>query len=123
MSEKAEQGSAGALDAVKWVVVTALVVLAIWGNGYYAEISPLYRALAIVGLALVAGFVGLQTEQGKAFNQLRKDAAIELRKVVWPTRQETVQTTLIVLVFVVIVALILFLMDWILNGLVSWVIG
>ena len=123
MSEKAEQGSAGALDAVKWVVVTTLVVLAIWGNGYYAEISPLYRALAIVGLALVAGFVGLQTEQGKAFNQLRKDAAIELRKVVWPTRQETVQTTLIVLVFVVIVALILFLMDWVLNGLVSWVIG
>ena len=123
MSEKAEQGSAGALDAVKWVVVPALVVLAIWGNGYYAEISPLYRALAIVGLALVAGFVGLQTEQGKAFNQLRKDAAIELRKVVWPTRQETVQTTLIVLVFVVIVALILFLMDWVLNGLVSWVIG
>lgn len=123
MSEKAEQGSAGALDAVKWVVVTALVVVAIWGNGYYAEISPLYRALAIVALAIVAGFVGLQTEQGKAFNQLRKDAAIELRKVVWPTRQETVQTTLIVLVFVVIVALILFLMDWVLNGLVSWVIG
>ncbi len=123
MSEKAEQGSAGAMDAVKWVVVTALVVLAIWGNGYYAEISPLYRALAIVALAIVAGFVGLQTEQGKAFNQLRKDAAIELRKVVWPTRQETVQTTLIVLVFVVIVALILFLMDWVLNGLVSWVIG
>ena len=123
MSEKAEQGSAGALDAVKWVVVTALVVLAIWGNGYYAEISPLYRALAIIALALVAAFIGLQTEQGKAFNQLRKDAAIELRKVVWPTRQETVQTTLIVLVFVVIVALILFLMDWVLNGLVSWVIG
>ena len=123
MSEKAEQGSAGALDAVKWVVVTALVVLAIWGNGYYAEISPLYRALAILVLALVAAFVGLQTEQGRAFNQLRKDAAIELRKVVWPTRQETVQTTLIVLVFVVIVALILVLMDWVLNGLVSWVIG
>jgi len=123
MSEKAEQGSAGALDAVKWVVVTALVVLAIWGNGYYAEISPLYRALAILVLALVAAFVGLQTEQGRAFNQLRKDAAIELRKVVWPTRQETVQTTLIVLVFVVIVALILFLMDWVLSGLVSWVIG
>ena len=123
MSEKAEQGSAGALDAVKWVVVTALVVLAIWGNGYYAEISPLYRALAILVLALVAAFVGLQTEQGRAFNQLRKDAAIELRKVVWPTRHETVQTTLIVLVFVVIVALILVLMDWVLNGLVSWVIG
>ncbi|MFN3714942.1 MAG: preprotein translocase subunit SecE [Alcanivoracaceae bacterium] len=123
MSEKAEQGSAGGLDAIKWIVVTAIVVAAIWGNSYYADISPLYRALAVVALAVVAGFVALQTEQGRAFNQLRKDAAIEMRKVVWPTRQETVQTTLIVLVFVVIVALILFFMDWILNGLVSWVIG
>jgi preprotein translocase subunit SecE len=123
MSEKAEQASAGGLDAIKWIVVTAIVVAAIWGNGYYADVSPLYRALAVVALAVVAGFVALQTEQGRAFNQLRKDAAIELRKVVWPTRQETVQTTLIVLVFVVIVALILFFMDWILNGLVSWVIG
>jgi preprotein translocase subunit SecE len=123
MSEKAEQGSAGGLDAIKWIVVTAIVVAAIWGNSYYADVSPLYRALAVVALAVVAGFVALQTEQGRAFNQLRKDAAIEMRKVVWPTRQETVQTTLIVLVFVVIVALILFFMDWILNGLVSWVIG
>lgn len=123
MSERAEQGSAGGLDAVKWVIVAALVVLAIWGNGYYADVSPLYRALAVVALAVVAGFVVLQTEQGRAFNQLRKDAFVEMRKVVWPTRQETLQTTLIVLVFVVIVALILFFMDWILNGLVSWVIG
>ncbi|MDX5327392.1 MAG: preprotein translocase subunit SecE [Marinobacter sp.] len=123
MSERAEQGSAGTLDAVKWVVVTALVVAAIWGNSYYADVSPLYRAMAIVALAVVAAFVALQTDQGKAFNQLRKDAMVELRKVVWPTRQETLQTTLIVLVFVVIVALILFLMDWILSGLVSWVIG
>jgi preprotein translocase subunit SecE len=123
MSEKAEQNSAGGLDAVKWVVVSALVVVAIWGNSFYADVSPLYRALGIVALAIVAAFVGLQTEQGRAFNQLRKDAFVEMRKVVWPTRQETVQTTLIVLVFVVIVALILFLMDWVLKGLVSWVIG
>ncbi|PKM21540.1 MAG: preprotein translocase subunit SecE [Gammaproteobacteria bacterium HGW-Gammaproteobacteria-14] len=123
MSEKAEQNSAGALDTVKWIVATVLAALAIWGNSYYADISPLYRALAIVAVAVVAGFVALQTEQGRAFNQLRKDAMIELRKVVWPTRQETVQTTLIVLVFVVIVALILFMFDWVLKGLVSWVIG
>jgi preprotein translocase subunit SecE len=48
---------------------------------------------------------------------------VELRKVVWPTRQETLQTTMIVLVFVVIVALLLFVLDWILGGLMSWVIG
>ena len=85
--------------------------------------SPLYRALGVVAVALVAAFVALQTEQGKSFNQLRKDSMVELRKVVWPTRQETLQTTLIVLVFVVIVALLLFVLDWALNGLISTLIG
>ncbi|ERS12760.1 hypothetical protein Q668_17530 [Alcanivorax sp. PN-3] len=76
-----------------------------------------------MAVALVAAFVALQTEQGKSFNQLRKDSMVELRKVVWPTRQETLQTTLIVLVFVVIVALLLFVLDWALNGLISTLIG
>ena len=100
-----------------------LVGVAVWGNSYYAEVSPLYRALAVVAIGLVAAFVALQTEQGRAFNQLRKDAMVEVRKVVWPTRQETVQTTLIVLAFVLLVSLILFFFDWVLNGIVSRVIG
>ena len=124
MSEKIEaQGGSSPAQAIKWLVVAALVGLAVWGNGYYDHISPLYRALGVVALALVATFVALQTEQGRAFNQLRKDAMVEMRKVVWPTRQETVQTTLIVLAFVVLVAIILFFFDWILNGLISRVIG
>ncbi|UWN49308.1 Protein translocase subunit SecE [Alcanivorax sp. ALC70] len=77
--------------------------------------------MLVVGL--VAAFVALQTEQGKAFNQLRKDSMVELRKVVWPSRQETLQTTLIVLVFVLIVALLLFVLDWVLNGAISMLIG
>lgn len=76
-----------------------------------------------MGLAVVAAFFALQTAQGKAFNQLRKDSMVELRKVVWPTRQETLQTTLVVVLFVALVAVILFLIDWVLNGLVSWFIG
>ena len=124
MSEKAEaQSGTSALEAVKWLVVAVLVGVAVWGNSYYGEVSVLYRALGVVAIALVAAFVALQTEQGRAFNQLRKDAMVEVRKVVWPTRQETVQTTLIVLAFVLLVALILFFFDWVLNGIVSRVIG
>ena len=124
MSENAEQqSSASALDMIKWAVVAALVVAAVWGNSYYADQSVLYRALAILGLAVVAGFVALQTEQGRAFNQLRKDAAVEMRKVTWPTRQETLQTTVVVLIFVVIIALIMALIDWILGGVITWAIG
>lgn len=125
MSEKTEaQSGSSPAQVIKWVVVAFLLGLGIWGNTYYGEdVSPLYRALGVVVLALMAAFVALQTEQGRAFNQLRKDAMVEMRKVVWPTRQETVQTTLIVLAFVVLVAIILFFFDWILNGLISRVIG
>ncbi|WP_111658275.1 preprotein translocase subunit SecE [Isoalcanivorax indicus] len=125
MSEKTEaQSGSSPAQVIKWAVVAVLLGLGIWGNTYYGEdVSPLYRALGVVVLALMAAFVALQTEQGRAFNQLRKDAMVEMRKVVWPTRQETVQTTLIVLAFVVLVAIILFFFDWILNGVISRVIG
>ena len=125
MSEKTEtQSGSSPAQVMKWAVVAVLLGVGIWGNTYYGEdVSPLYRALGVVVLALLAAFVALQTEQGRAFNQLRKDAMVEMRKVVWPTRQETVQTTLIVLAFVVLVAIMLFFFDWILNGLISRVIG
>lgn len=124
MSEKlAGHSGPSALEAIKWLIVVALVVAAVWGNGFYAEYSPLYRALGVLAVALVAAAIALQTEQGKSFNQLRKDALVEMRKVVWPTRQEALQTTMIVLIFVVVVALLLFVLDWMLNGLASWVIG
>lgn len=124
MSEKAQHDSGvDMMDWVKWLLVTALVAAAVWGNSHYADESLLYRIIGVLVLAIVAGGIALLTTQGKAFNQLRKDAMIELRKIVWPTRQEALQTTAVVVVFVFIVALILFFIDWILNGLVSMVIG
>lgn len=125
MSDKAEvKPNSATLQVVLWTVVTVLLVAAIWGNLHFSEEIPtLYRALAVTGVGLVAGFVALQTAKGKAFNQFRKDATVEMRKVVWPTRQETLQTTLIVVVFVLIIAFILFFFDWVLNGLVSQLIG
>jgi preprotein translocase subunit SecE len=75
--------------------------------------------LALVALAIVAGFVALQTAKGKAFFRLFKEAKNEIRKVVWPTRQETLQTTLIVVVAVLIVGLLL----WGLDSLLGWVVS
>ncbi|GAA5137677.1 preprotein translocase subunit SecE [Alloalcanivorax gelatiniphagus] len=124
MSERAEgQSGSSVLEALKWVIVAVLVATAVAGNSYFSEFSPLYRALGVLVVGLLAAFVALQTEQGRAFNQLRKDSMVELRKVVWPTRQETLQTTLIVLVFVLIVALLMFMLDWVLNGAISALIG
>lgn len=123
MSEKAET-KASSLQVVLWSLVAVLLCAAIWGNSYFAsEVPALYRALGVTVLGAIAAFVALQTVKGKAFNQFRKDAMVELRKVVWPTRQEAVQTTIIVVVFVFAVGLILFFFDWVLNGVVSRIIG
>ena len=71
---------------------------AVVGNSYFADQSLLYRVLGILALGAVAGLVALQTAKGAAFWTLVKGSRTEIRKVVWPTRQETVQTTMIVLV-------------------------
>jgi preprotein translocase subunit SecE len=100
-----------------------LVAAAVVGNSYFADQSLLYRVLGIVAVSAVAAMVALQTAKGVAFWELVKGSRTEIRKVVWPSRQETVQTTLIVLAFVVVVALLLWGLDSLLGWLVSMVIG
>ncbi|WP_250656523.1 preprotein translocase subunit SecE [Alkalimarinus coralli] len=110
-------------DGLKWFSVVALVVVAVAGNHYFSAESLLYRVLALLVLASVAGFIALQTLKGKKFSALLKDAKSEIRKVVWPTRQELTQTTMIVIVFVLVVALILWGLDSLISWLVSGLIG
>ena len=111
--------TASRFDTVKWVVVIALLAVAVVGNSYYADQSLLYRVLGILAVAAVAGLVALQTAKGVAFWTLVKGSRTEIRKVVWPTRQETVQTTMIVVAFVILVALLL----WGLDAFFGWVVS
>lgn len=111
------------LDAIKWLFVVAIVAAGVVGNSVFAGESLLYRVLALLALALVAGFIALQTAKGQAFFRLFKEAKNEIRKVVWPTRQETLQTTAVVVVAVLIVGLLLWGLDSLLGWLVSGVIG
>ena len=115
--------TASRFDTVKWVVVFGLVAVAVVGNSYFSDQSLLYRVLGIVAIAAIAGLVALQTAKGASFWALVKGSRTEIRKVVWPTRQETVQTTMIVVAFVLVVALILWGLDSILGWLVSLAIG
>jgi preprotein translocase subunit SecE len=122
MNASTESGSSS-LDSLKWVVVVLLVIAAVGGNVYYADQSLLYRVLGLLVLAIAAAFVAVQTVQGAAFWQLAKEARTEIRKVVWPTRQETTQTTAIVVGFVLLTSLILWGLDTLLGWLVSLAIG
>ncbi len=107
---------ASRFDGIKWLIVVALVAAAVLGNSFYADQSLLYRVLGILALGAVAALVALQTAKGAAFWALVKGSRTEIRKVVWPTRQEAVQTTMMVVAFVVLVALFL----WGLDSLLGW---
>ncbi|AOS96813.1 preprotein translocase subunit SecE [Microbulbifer aggregans] len=111
------------LDGLKWLLVVLLVGAAVAGNSYYAEFPLLYRVLAIVALCLVALVVAVNTAKGDALWNLLREAQTEVRRVVWPTRQEATQTTAIVVVFVLIMALILWALDSALGWVASKIIG
>lgn len=122
MSSKSESQS-GSLDLLKWFLVVALVAVGVGGNYYFSAESLLYRVLALVALSVVAIAVAFQTTGGQGFFKLIKEARTEIRKVIWPTRAETGQTTLIVVAVVFVMALVLWGLDSFFSWLVSLLIG
>jgi len=111
-------------DGLKWLIVIALLAAAIVGNYYYGEqISVLYRAIGVVILVALAGAIAAVTSKGRRFLAFAKESRTEVRKVVWPTRQEATQTTLIILVATAIISLILWGMDAMLVPVVGFLTG
>ena len=115
MNSKVET-EGGRFDSLKWLLVALLVAAGVVGNIYFASQSLLYRVIALLVVAGIAAFIASQTARGAEFWKLAKEARIEIRKVVWPTREEATQTTLIVFAFVLLTALIL----WGLDSLIGW---
>ncbi|MCB1875549.1 MAG: preprotein translocase subunit SecE [Chromatiales bacterium] len=111
------------LDTVKLGFAIAILLAAIFGFYYYSEHSTLLRVLGLLAAAGVAVFVALQTEIGRRFWGFIQESRAEVRKVVWPTRQETVQTTLIVIVMVILVGILLWLLDMFLVWAVRLLTG
>ncbi len=104
------------LDFVKWVSVFVVLVTGVVGNWYFAELSLLLRAVVLVALALLACYLLYLTKRGKELWHLANESRAEIRRVVWPTREVTLQTTLIVIALILVVSLIL----WALDSALSW---
>lgn len=122
MSEKVESAS-NPLDMIKWLLAIGLLVAVVAANYVYDEISILYRALAAVAVVVIAGFIAASTIKGSQFLTFAKDSRTEVRKVVWPNRQEATQTTLIILAAVVVVGLLLWGLDGVIVKVVGWITG
>ncbi len=113
----------GSMDALKWVLAFALLAAAVVGNSVYSDLSVVFRAAGVLVLVALAGVAAAMTVKGKQAVNFARESRMEVRKVVWPTRQETLQTTLIVLVVTVITALILWGIDGIMVRLVRLFTG
>ena len=116
MNTKAEQaGGLSGSDIAKLVLAAIVLAATVYGYYYFDQVSGAVRfvgALAGVAIALaIAAF----TAPGRAAHEFIRESQFEMRKVVWPTREETVRTSIVILIVVVIIALLLGLIDLILK--------
>lgn len=122
MNARADSGSSG-LDTLKLVSAAGILLVALWGFYFFAEHSLLLRVVVLLLVAGGAAAIALTSEPGRRLWRFAVDARMEVRKVVWPTRQETVQTTLIVIVMVLILGILLWLFDMVLMSILRFLTG
>jgi len=111
MTEEIKVQDATGADKVKAVVAVLLVVGGITGYYLLAAQPAWLRWLAVVAGLLLAALVVAVSAYGRGLKQFVLDARVELRKIVWPTRQETGQVTLAVFIFVIVAGLFFWLVD------------
>ncbi len=111
------------MDTAKLWIAAILLGGAIGAFYYFDTQSMLLRVLGLLAVAGVSAAIALQTLAGRKFWQFASDAKLEVRKVVWPSRQETIQTTLVVLVMVLIIGILLWLVDMLLLTIVRALTG
>ena len=105
-------------DKIKLVVAVALVVAGIAGYYWLAAKSILLRILAVIAGIAAGVAVALTSALGQQFVVFARESLVEVKKVVWPTRKETMQTTAAVFAFVVVMAVFL----WVSDKTLEWVL-
>jgi preprotein translocase subunit SecE len=122
MNTKAE-ASPGILDTVKLAAAALVLLGGLVAYYYFADASVLLRVLGLVASLVLGIVIAFQSVQGRQLWQFIQGSQVEIRKVVWPTQQETVQTTLIVLVFTAAFGVFFLIIDWLLLQVTQFVTG
>ena len=104
---------------IRWFLGIAIIGLAVYGNAYFAQDALLYRVLGVIVVSALGLFVLSTTVEGRESLKIVLESRTEIRRVVWPTRTETTQTVLIVVVAIFVCALLL----WGLDSLFGWVMA
>src|SRR5215471_8711445 len=111
------------VDRIKIALAVACVVAGVWAYYYFADTALVLRVLMVMGGLIAAGAVAWLSTPGKEFFAFAQEAWQEAGRVAWPSRKETMQTTLVVFAFVVIMALFLFTIDTTLAWIVRLITG
>ena len=104
---------------IRWFLGIAIIGLAVYGNAYFAQEALLYRVLGVIVVSALGLFILSTTVEGRESLKIVLESRTEIRRVVWPTRTETTQTVLIVVVAIFVCALLL----WGLDSLFGWVMA
>ncbi|MDD2893779.1 MAG: preprotein translocase subunit SecE [Halothiobacillaceae bacterium] len=104
------------LDTVKLTLALVVLAAGMFGFYWFEQVALTWRVIAMFAVVGVAVGLVLWTELGQRLMSFSRESRVELRKVVWPTRQETIQITLIVLVLVFLIGLFL----WLVDSLLFW---
>lgn len=109
-------------ETVMLSIAVGVVALATAGQYVFSAQPLLWRFVGLLLAFAVAVLITARTELGKRMWAYWQDSVIELRKVVWPTKQETIQSTIAVLAMVFVMGLVLWSIDAILVRLVAWIV-
>jgi preprotein translocase subunit SecE len=108
-----------ALDTAKMVLAVSLLVSGVAGFYYFSEKLLVYRVLGILVVSAIALVAVLSTAVGRNLQSFLQESRVEVRKMVWPTKQETVQATMVVVALVFLMGIML----WLLDMFLFWGIG
>ena len=125
MKAKAEtKGKPQIVNTLLLAVATALLIAGVGAYYWFQDlaITPI-RVVGLIAVAALASFIAAQADSGAAFFRFIKEADIERRKVVWPTHQETLQTSLRVIIVIILISLFLAAVDWLLGAAVRSMVG
>ena len=122
MSAKAEVESSG-MDIAKLALSVLLLITGLYAFYYFEAESTLLRVIGLLVVVAVSAAITYRTAVGQRLWGFVTDSRMEVRKVVWPSRQETLQTTLIVFVMVLIMGIMLWLFDMLLMTIVRALTG
>ena len=119
MNSKVEKGRSPFADTLLLFTSVIMLLAGIGAYYYYQDMAntPI-RVAGLIVVTLLASWVAAQSQKGSMFFRFLKESDIERRKVVWPSHQETVQTSLMVIVVTIIISLFLASVDWMIGAAV-----